>query len=40
MEYANDGDLLQKIIDHQKRGILFQESEIWNIFIQVILIIK
>jgi len=35
MEYANAGDLLQKIVDHQKKGNLFQESEIWNIFIQV-----
>ncbi len=35
MEYADDGDLLQKIMDHQKKGVLFQEAEIWNIFMQV-----
>lgn len=33
MEYADDGDLFQKIVDHQKKGILFQESEIWGILI-------
>lgn len=35
MELADAGDLAQKILEHQKRGNLFQESEIWNIFIQV-----
>lgn len=35
MEFANDGDLLQKINAHQQKGLLFQESQIWNIFIQV-----
>lgn len=35
MEYANNGDLFQKICEHQKKGTNFQEPEIWNIFIQV-----
>ena len=35
MELADAGDLSQKILEHQKRGNLFQESEIWSIFIQV-----
>lgn len=35
MELADSGDLAQKITEHQKKGSLFQESEIWNIFIQV-----
>jgi Protein kinase domain. len=36
MEYADNGDLFQKIVEHQKKGTLFPEPEIWNIFIQVI----
>ena len=35
MELADGGDLSQKIMEHHKKGSLFQESEIWNIFIQV-----
>ena len=35
MEYADNGDLFQKICDHQKRGTEFNESEIWKVFIQV-----
>lgn len=35
MEYADNGDLFQKITGHQKRGFLFEEEEIWSIFIQV-----
>ena len=37
MEFANNGDLFQKIVEHQKKGVLFKEGEIWNIFIQVFL---
>ncbi|EAR99285.2 plant dual-specificity MAP kinase kinase family domain protein (macronuclear) [Tetrahymena thermophila SB210] len=40
MEYANNGDLFQKIVDHQKKGQLFPEQEIWNIFIQMVKGIK
>jgi len=36
MEYANDGDLYQKITYHKKKGIYVDEKEIWNILIQVI----
>ena len=35
MEYANNGDLHQKIVEQLKKGQLFQEHEIWSIFIQV-----
>ena len=37
MEYANNGDLFQKIQHHQKEQYNFQEIEIWKIFIQVVL---
>jgi len=36
IEYADNGDLFQKILDHQKKGQLMNENEIWNIFIQVL----
>jgi NIMA (never in mitosis gene a)-related kinase len=36
MEYANNGDLYQKIVDQQRKGVLFKEEEIWNIFIQIV----
>ena len=36
MEYANDGDLYQKITYHKKKGIYVDEKEIWNILIQMI----
>ena len=36
MDYADNGDLYQKIVEHQKKGQLFSEIEIWNIFIQVL----
>lgn len=35
MEYANNGDLYQKIVDHQRRGSFFEEYDIWNVLIQV-----
>ena len=35
MEFADDGDLFQKICEHQKKNTLFGESEIWMVFIQV-----
>ena len=34
MEYANDGDLYQKITYHKKKGIYVDEKEIWNVLIQ------
>lgn len=36
MEYANDGDLYQKITYHKKKGVYVDEKEIWNVLIQVI----
>ena len=36
MEYADGGDLLQKIFDYMKRGAYFKEDEIWDIFIQIV----
>jgi NIMA (never in mitosis gene a)-related kinase 1/4/5 len=36
MEFADDGDLFQKICEHQKRGTFFSENEIWSVFIQVL----
>jgi NIMA (never in mitosis gene a)-related kinase len=33
MEYADDGDLYQKIVDHSKNQTNFAEEDIWKIFI-------
>lgn len=33
MEYAQDGDVYQKIVDHQKTKTHFEEDDIWRIFI-------
>jgi NIMA (never in mitosis gene a)-related kinase len=35
MEYADDGDLYQRIVEHQKKGTSFKEPEIWSIFVQI-----
>ena len=35
MEYADRGDLFQKITKYKKRGLLFDECDIWKIFIQM-----
>jgi NIMA (never in mitosis gene a)-related kinase len=35
MEYADDGDLYQKIVDHSKNQTNFAEEDIWSIFIQL-----
>jgi NIMA (never in mitosis gene a)-related kinase len=35
MEFADDGDLYQKIVDYKKRGEFFDEKDIWNTLIQV-----
>lgn len=35
MEYADDGDLYNKIIHHKKMQTCFEESEIWDCFIQL-----
>ena len=36
MEFADNGDLYQKITEHKKRSIFFEESTIWRIFIQLV----
>ena len=36
MEYADNGDLYQKIVSHKKTANFFEESEIWKIFIQLV----
>jgi NIMA (never in mitosis gene a)-related kinase 1/4/5 len=35
MEYASDGDVYQKIVEHQKNKTTFEEDDIWRIFIQM-----
>lgn len=35
MDYAEQGDLLTKVLDYQKKGVFLSEKEIWSIFIQV-----
>eukprot|EP00347_Sterkiella_histriomuscorum_P002177 403369168 len=36
MEFANDGDLYQKILMHQKNGTLIDENLLWRILIQMV----
>ena len=40
MELADNGDLLQMIDKKKKQRLKFEESEIWNIFIQAVRGIK
>jgi NIMA (never in mitosis gene a)-related kinase len=40
MEYADDGDLYQKIVDHKKKKELFAEPEIWKTLIQTVIGLK
>lgn len=40
MEYADDGDLYQKILDHKNNHKLFEESEIWSVLIQSVIGLK
>lgn len=40
MEFADDGDLYQKIVDHKKKKDLFEESEIWSVLIQTVMGLK
>lgn len=37
MEYADGGDLLQKIFDYKKKGKHFEEVDVWDIFSQVVM---
>ena len=36
MEFADNGDLYQKIVEHEEDEYLFTETEIWKMLIQVI----
>ena len=36
MEYADDGDLFQKIVKHQQDGTFFDEDYVFDVFIQVV----
>ena len=36
MEYADKGDLYQRITEYKKKHITFEESEIWRILIQLV----
>lgn len=36
MEYADGGDLYEKIVDHKKKGTYFDEAEVWEVFIQIV----
>lgn len=36
MEYADGGDLYERIKKHKKKGTKFAEEEIWRIFIQIV----
>ena len=36
MEFANNGDLYQRIVEQQRKNQLFPEAEIWSVFIQVV----
>ena len=36
MEFADSGDLYQKIVEHKKAAMFFEESDIWRIFIQLV----
>jgi len=35
MEFCDDGDLYQKIQQHQKLSTYLEEKDIWRFFIQV-----
>lgn len=36
MEFADGGDLYQKIVEHTKKGTLFTERELWQMFGQMV----
>ena len=36
MEYADNGDLYQKILEYKKKKLYIEEDEIWRIFIQIV----
>ena len=36
MEYADNGDVFQKICEHQQSGTFMKEKVIWKVFIQAV----
>lgn len=36
MEYANGGDVYERIVEHSKRATFFHEKDIWKFFIQMV----
>lgn len=36
MDYADDGDLYQKIVEHQRNSTWFEEDTIWRYFIHMV----
>lgn len=36
MEYANDGDLYEKIVNHTKKRTSMSENQIWSILISMV----
>ena len=40
MEFANDGDLYQKICEHQKKNTSMPESFIWTVLIHMVRALK
>ena len=40
MEYADDGDLFERIKVHHQKDTRFSEEEIWDILVQIVLGLK
>ena len=40
MEFLDDGDLYQKIVQHQKAATAFEEADIWRTLLHVTLGLK
>ncbi len=40
MEFSDDGDLYQKIVQHQKEETLFDEETVWRTLIQITMGLK
>ena len=36
MEFADDGDLYQKITDYRKQKLRFEEKQVWRILISIV----
>ena len=36
MEFADNGDLYQRIVEHKQKKTYFEETEVWRIFIQLV----